>query len=394
MLVAAEASGDALGAALMARLRARMGEGVRFVGVGGPGMAGEGLQSPFDIAELSVLGFAEGVGAYRRVVRRADEAAALAARERPDAAILIDSWGFTLRVAQRLRRARPDLPLIKYVGPQVWASRPGRARTLAATVDHLLALHPFDAPFFERAGLPTTMVGSPVMARSFAGADGARFRARHGIAPDAPVLLVLPGSRPGEVRRLAPVFGEAVRRLKAERPALAVVVPAAATVAEGVRAAAAAWGVGAILVEDVAEKDDALLAGDVALACSGTATTELALAGVPVVVGYILGAVTHLAAKVVVTTRWASLVNVAAQAEVMPEFIQGRCTPANLARAVGERLDDAGLRARQRAAQDAALERMGRGGADPSDRATSAVLDVLVERGLLKAAHAQQEASS
>ena len=383
MLVAAEASGDALGAALMARLKARLGEGVRFVGVGGPRMAGEGIASPFDIAELSVLGFAEGVAAYPRVVRRADETAALASRARPDAVVLIDSWGFTLRVAQRLRRVRPDLPLIKYVGPQVWASRPGRARTLAATVDHLLALHPFDAPYFERAGLATTVVGSPVMARSFVHADGERFRSRHGIAADAPVLLVLPGSRPSEVRRLAPVFGEAVRRLKAERPTLAVVVPVAPTVAAAVREAVRAWDVGAVLVEDAEEKDDALVAGQVALACSGTATTELALAGAAVVVGYILGPLTHALAKGIVRTPWVSLVNVAADAQVMPEFIQGACTPANLSRAVGERLDAAALRGAQRAAQDAALERMGRGGPDPSDRAAEAVIGVLSERGLL-----------
>lgn len=380
MLVAAEASGDALGAALAQRLRARLGGSIRFVGVGGPRMAAEGIASPFDIAELSVLGFAEGVAAYRRVVRRADETAALAGRERPDAVVLIDSWGFTLRVAQRLRRLVPGLPLIKYVGPQVWASRPGRARTLAATVDHLLALHPFDAPYFERAGLATTVVGSPVMSRSFVQADAARFRSRRGIAPDAPVLLVLPGSRPGEVRRLAPVFGAGVRRLRASRPGLEVAVPVAATVADAVRGEVARWGPPVHLVDDGPERDDALVAATVALACSGTATTELALAGAPVVVAYRLGPLTHLAARALVTTRWASLVNVAAQAQVMPEFIQGRATPAALALAVAARLDDPALRARQVAAQDAALDRMGRGGPDPSDQAAGAVLAVLAAR--------------
>ncbi len=384
MLVAAEASGDALGAALAAALRARLGaEAVRFVGVGGPRMAAEGVVSPFDIAELSVLGFAEGLAAYPRVVRRADEAAALALRERPDAAVLIDSWGFTLRVAQRLRRRLPGLPLVKYVGPQVWASRPGRARTLAATVDHLLALHPFDAPFFERAGLSTTVVGSPVMARSFAHASGARFREAQGIAAEAPVLLVLPGSRPGEVRRLAPVFGGAVRRLKAERPRLEVVVPVVATVAALVGEATRGWDVGARLVTEEAAKDDALLAGTVALACSGTATTELALTGAPVVVAYRLGPITHALARVIVTTRWASLVNVAAGREVMPEFIQGAATPQALARAIGARLDDPALRARQVAAQNAALATMGRGEGDPSDRAALAVIEVLRARGVL-----------
>ena len=115
-------------------------------------MAAEGVVSPFDIAELSILGWIEGLRAYGKVKRRVAETAALAERERPDAVVLIDSWGFTIRVAQAIRAARPDVPLIKYVGPQVWASRPGRAKTLAGAVDHLLALYGFDAPWFEREG--------------------------------------------------------------------------------------------------------------------------------------------------------------------------------------------------------------------------------------------------
>jgi lipid A disaccharide synthetase len=176
MLVAAEASGDTLGAGLARVLRARLGEGVRFVGVGGAKMAEQGVVSPFDIAELSILGLFEGVKAYRRVLRRVDETAALAAHEKPDIAVLIDSWGFTLRVAARLRKQTPDMPLIKYVGPQVWASRPGRAKTLAARVDHLLTIHAFDAALplsairLWRPGLttPVQSVCVPILAQALA----------------------------------------------------------------------------------------------------------------------------------------------------------------------------------------------------------------------------------
>src|SRR5438309_5416497 len=171
MLVAAEASGDDRGAGLARALKKRLGEGVRFVGVGGARMAAQGVQSPFDISELSILGLLEGLLAYPRVVRRADETAAIAARETPDVAVLIDSWGFTLRVAQRLRKLDPKLPLIKYVGPQVWATRPGRAKTLAATVDHLLSIHAFDAPFFEAQGLPVSFVGNAALTLDFSQAD-------------------------------------------------------------------------------------------------------------------------------------------------------------------------------------------------------------------------------
>jgi lipid-A-disaccharide synthase len=380
MLVAAEASGDVLGAGLAQALRRRMGEAVRFVGVGGARMREAGVDSPFDIAELSVLGLVEGVAAYRRVVLRADETAALAARERPDAAVLIDSWGFTLRVAQRLRKLEPGLPLIKYVGPQVWASRPGRAKTLAQAVDHLLALHSFDPPWFEREGLPVTFVGNPALHRDFGAADGARLRAKFAIAPDAPVLLVLPGSRPAEVNRLREPFGDAVRRLKAGRPELQVLFGVAETVAADVRAWAAEQPLPVHLIEGEGDRLDAMKAADVALACSGTVSTELALAGCPMVIGYRLGGLTYLMLKPLIRTRWITLFNIAAQDFVAPEFVQGECTGPKLAAALAARLGDPELRARQVAAQNAALDRMGRGGPDPAEAAAEAVLKVLAGR--------------
>ena len=193
MLVAAEASGDALGGKLAKALRRKLGTSVRFVGVGGTLMSAEGVESPFDIRQLSVLGLFEGLAAYPRVVARVKDTIALARREQPDIAVLIDSWGFTLRVAQAFKIALPGVPVVKYVGPQVWASRPGRAAILARTVDHLMTLHSFDAPLFEAHGLPTTFVGNAILARDFSKADPARLRRSIGAAVDAPVLLVAPG---------------------------------------------------------------------------------------------------------------------------------------------------------------------------------------------------------
>ncbi|HYD44527.1 MAG TPA: lipid-A-disaccharide synthase [Phenylobacterium sp.] len=379
MLVAGEASGDALGAGLAKALRQRLDEGVRFVGVGGARMAEQGIESLFDIAELSILGLWEGVKAYPRVVRLADATAALARRERPDVAVLIDQWGFTLRVAQRLRRQLPGTLLVKYVGPQVWASRPGRARTLAQAVDHLLAIHAFDAPHFEREGLATTFVGNPALARDFSQADPARLRAHIGAGEGDPILLVLPGSRPSEMKNVLPPFADAARRLLAERPDLRVVVPVAETVAASVRADVAGWGERAFVV-DGALKDDAMLAGTAALACSGTVTTELALAGRPMVVGYRIGRLTYLALKALIRTRFITLFNIAAQDFVAPEFIQDDCNGPALAKAVGALLDDPERRAAQAAAQDAALEKMGRGGPDPSELAADTILRLLAER--------------
>ena len=382
MLVAAEASGDALGAELARALRHRLGtDDVRFVGVGGGQMAREGVHSPFDIGELSILGLFEGLMAYPKVVARANQTAALAAREKPDIAVLIDSWGFNLRVASRLRRLDPKLPLVKFVGPQVWASRPGRARTLARAVDHLLAIHSFDAPYFEKEGLKTTFVGNPSLARDLSGADGARLRAAIDAAPDTPILLILPGSRPSEIKQVMPPFEEAAARLLDERPDLRIVVAVAPTVAAQVKARLADWPHHADIVEDETLKFDAMMAATVALACSGTVTTELALAGCPMVVAYRVGAITYTLLKSLIRTPYITLLNIAAGRAVAPEMIQGDCTGVKLAQALAERLDDPYLRARQVAAQNAALEQMGRGQPDPSERAAEVIAGMLAERG-------------
>lgn len=377
MLVAGEASGDDRGAGLMRALKARLGERVRFVGVGGERMRSEGIDSPFDIAELSVLGLVEGLKAYPTVVRRVRDTAALAEREKPDIAILIDSWGFTLRVAKALRKLYPDLPLVKYVGPQVWASRPGRSKTTAQVYDHLLSIHAFDAPYFEAAGLPVTFVGNAALTADFSRADPERLRASIGAAAGEPILLVLPGSRPGEIDRVLPPFAVAVARLKAERPGLNVVVPAADTVAAMVKAQVAAWPFVAHVVEGEEARRDAMKAATVALACSGTVTTELALAGCPMVVAYRLAPLTYAILKRLVRTKYVTLFNIAAQDFVAPELIQDACNGPALAREVALRLDDPALRAAQVDRQYEALDRMGRGGPDPNVAAAEAVIRLL-----------------
>jgi lipid-A-disaccharide synthase len=376
MLVAAEASGDDLGAGLAQALRRRLGEAVSFVGVGGARMAAEGVVSPFDIAELSILGWIEGLRAYGMVRRRVQETAALAAQEQPDAIVLIDSWGFTIRVAEAIRAARPDVPLIKYVGPQVWASRPGRAKVLARAVDHLLALYSFDAPWFERAGLPTTVVGSSALHVDMEHADGAAFRARRGIAPDAKLLLILPGSRPAEIARMTPVYEAAAARLKAQNPSLEVAVVAAGTVAKDVIGRVSAWPFRVHLVDE-GEKYDAMKAATAALATSGTVSTELALAGAPMVIAYKIGGLSYQLMKRMVTAKHITLFNIAADQRIAPEFIQGEASPEKLADAVGRLLENPELAADQARRQTKALNLMGRGGANPSELAANAVLSVI-----------------
>ena len=379
MLVAAEASGDALGAGLAKALKARLGDDVVFVGVGGPKMAAEGVSSPFDIAQLSIFGWLEGVKALDRVKARVADTAALAAAETPDAVVLIDSWGFTIRVARAIRAAQPGIPLIKYVGPQVWASRPGRAKTLAAAVDHLLALYAFDAPWFEREGLPTTVVGSQALHVDMSGADGFRFRDARNMTPDAPLLLVLPGSRPSEIRLMTPVYEQAIARLKAADPALEVAVVVAGTVADDVTARVAAWPFRVHLVQE-ADKYDAMKAATVALATSGTVSTELALAGAPMVIGYRFQPLSYAIMKPFFTGKYATLFNHAADEEIARELIQKDATPEKMAAEVGRLLADPEARRDQADRQTAALDLMGRGGRDPSEIAAEAVLRVIAAK--------------
>jgi lipid-A-disaccharide synthase len=382
MLVAAEASGDTLGAGLARALKARLGEGVRFVGVGGAKMREQGIDSPFDIAELSILGWIEGLKAYGKVRRRVRDTAEFARRTRPDVAVLIDSWGFTLRVAKALRRDNPNLVLIKYVAPQVWASRPGRAKTLAASVDHLLAMHAFDAPWFENEGLETTFVGNSTLALDFSDASGERFRRSIGAGPEDPVLLVLPGSRRSEIKQMMPPFEEAIALLKRQRPGLHVAVVVADTVADEVRGRVAGWPFRAHLIEGEAAKRDAMRGATVALACSGTVSTELALAGAPMIISYRLDNLSYQLIKRFITVRFVTLLNIASDEAIAPELLQNDATGPKLAAAVAERLDDPALRREQVRRQYEALDRMGRGMPDPAETAAEAVIAVMREKGL------------
>lgn len=377
MLVACEASGDALGAGLARALKRRLGEDVTLVGVGGPKMAAEGIESPFDIAGLAIVGLVEILWSAPRILKRIDETVQLALAEKPDAVVLIDSWGFTIRVAERLQRLAPGTTLIKYVGPQVWAMRPGRAGSLARAVDHLLTIHSFDAPFFEAEGLATTFVGNPVLTWDTSGADPERLRRQIGAGADDPILLILPGSRPREIERMLPPFEAAAMALKATRPNLHLVIAAADPVADEVKARVAGWPLRVHVVEGEAAKLDAMAAATAAIACSGTVTTELAMAGCPMVVAYKLDHLTHFIARFLIRTRHITLLNIAAGDFIAPELVQQRCTGPQIAAAVAPLIDDPARRAAQVAAQNAALVKMGRGGPDPSELAAQAVLKVL-----------------
>lgn len=371
-LVAAESSGDALGADLAQALKER-DPGIALIGVGGPLMAEQGIVSRADISGLAVLGFFDGLLAYERVKRAVADTVKAIIDARPGVVVLIDSWGFTLRVALGVRAAAPHIKLVKYVGPQVWASRPGRAKTLAGAVDHLICIHDFEAPFYEPFGLACTVCGHPALGR-FKPGDGEAFRARQSFEPGDKLILVLPGSRPAEIRRIGPTLWRAAELLDRDRANIRLVVVAARSVRDAVVGQAPP----AARIVDEREKEDAFAAATVALAASGTVTTEVALQGVPLIVGYRLGWLTWAAARAFLFKgKFATLMNVAADAEIVPELLQTRFTPENVAAAAAPLLDDEAAREEQVRRQDEALAQMGRGGRPAAEIAADAVLTIL-----------------
>ncbi len=373
-LVTGEASGDQLAAGLVQPLREQFGGAVAFAGIGGPALARHGIASPIALSQLSVLGYLEGVMAWPRIARLARESARRADAFGADIVVLVDSWGFTLRVARALRRIRPQALLVKYAGPQVWASRPGRARTLARAVDHLLAIHPFDAGYYEGTGLPVTFVGNPALAHAVHG-DGMRLRKRLGLKEDAKILLVLFGSRKSEFERLHRPFVDAVRQVRAHHPDLVVIAPLSAAIATQVRAAAAQDpDLQDMILLDEDQRDDAFAASCLALACSGTVTLQLAMHGVPMVVGYRLGALSGMLVKrFFLKSKYICLLNIAMEQEVVPEFVQETCRAGNLAHALQGLLEDETARAAQQRRLTVALAKMRSRDVPPPERAAQAI---------------------
>jgi lipid-A-disaccharide synthase len=379
-IVAGEPSGDALGGALMAALRERAGNRVRFAGIGGESMAEQGLSSLVPLSDLAVAGIAEVLPRAPLILRRVRETARAIQEMRPDAVVTIDSSGFSWRIAHRLRRAGERLPLIHYVAPMVWAWRTGRARRMARWYDHLLTLLPFEPPYFERVGLACTYVGHPVIESGADRGDAARFRAAHGIAGDELVLTVLPGSRGGEVRRLLPVFGAALQRLEPMIGPFRVAVPTVETVAKAVTEGVADWPGCPIVLRGAAAKYDAFAASRAAMAASGTVALELALARVPMVIGYRLNRMTQIVLDWVVKVRQVNLVNLILGRVLVTELLGDDCTPERLAVAVADLVRDEAVRSTHIAGYDEAMRRLGVGSLSPSRNAADRILAIIAAR--------------
>ena len=372
-LIAGEPSGDALGAKLMHALKSARGD-VRFAGVGGERMAAEGLQSLFPLQDIAVMGLTEVLPQLPRILRRLRQTVDAVRAQRPAVLVTIDAPSFCLRVARQVRPL--GIPVVHYVAPQLWAWRPERVKKLVGLIDRLMLLLPFERDFFERAGVPSIHVGHPVLEEADAPRT-ADFRRRHGIADDAPLLAVLPGSRQGLVGRMLPVYGAALERIRAQDDRLRVVIPFVAGTADTVSAAVRPWQTTPILLRDPADKRAALATADVALTTSGTATLELAVFGVPMVVTYKVSALSAWMARRMIQVPHVAMPNLIAGRLIVPELLQEGCTPESIADAVAGLLGDPSMRAAQKAALAEVCEKLGRGGATPSERAAAVVLSAI-----------------
>ena len=375
-IVAGESSGDALGAPLMRALRVELSpRKVTFVGVGGPAMEGEGLRSLFPLSDIAVMGFSAVIARLPLILRRIRDTAALILATKPDALVIIDSPDFTHRVARRVRAKLPDLPVIDYVSPSVWAWRPGRARAMRTYVDHVLALLPFEPEAHRRLGGPRcTYVGHPLSQRldDFEpSADEERAR-----ATSPPTLLVLPGSRRMEITRLLPVFGETIARLNALRP-IRPVLPVVKGLEAQILAHTSRWMVTPEIVTGEAAKLSAFRRARAALAASGTVTLELALAGVPMVAAYKVGGLEFLILRNLVTAPFVLLPNLVLGEPAVPELIQHACTCEALTSALLALLDETVERRTQLAALARVRSRVRVSGANPAEKAARVVIDEL-----------------
>lgn len=378
MLVAGEPSGDALGGEMMEALISETGGRIRITGVGGPNMIGHGLTSVFPMSDTSVMGPREVIPRLPLILRRMRETAAFAIAEKPDVLVIIDSPDFTHMVAKRVHKRAPHIKIANYVSPSVWAWRQGRARAMAKYINRVLALLPFEPDFFRsQAHLDCVYVGHPAIERIPAEGEGARFRALHNLEADTPVLLVLPGSRTNEVKRLVGLFGETAAKLAAQTPGLKIVLPTVPHVRHLVEEAVKKWSVPVILVEGEADKRAAFAAATAALAASGTVSLELGLARVPMVIAYKIDLIAAYMVSRLMRVPSVVIVNLILDRPSVREFLQFDATATNLAAAVAPLLADTPVRTKAVSDLDDLRRIMGVGGPRPSLLAARAVLEML-----------------
>jgi len=375
-LVAGEESGDALGAALARALLSSAGNQIKLAGVGGRSMAAAGIASPYSIDDLSIIGLSGITQRLPIILRRIRETADIVVAAKPDALVIIDSPDFTHRVARRVRARSPAIPILDYVSPSVWAWRPWRARAMRAYVDCVLAILPFEpAAHLRLGGPPCIYVGHPLTERLAELRPNAEEAQRR--RADPPLVLVLPGSRSSEIRRLLAIFGEAIGNLSKRVGAVELMLPTVPHLFASVSKGVEGWAVKPRIVVEPADKYAAFRTARAALAASGTVTLELALAGVPMVAAYKVPLIEEIIMRPYLTRTIPSVIlaNLVIGDNVVPEFLQNDCTAPKLADALAPLLSDNPERVRQIKAF-ATLDAIMTLGEEPSAKAAAIVLDM------------------
>ncbi len=376
-IIAGEASGDLLGAHLMRSLKAKSKRPISFYGIGGEKMEAEGLKSLFPYYELSMLGFIEilpyAFNLMARIQMTVDDILA----KHPDIVVTIDVPGFCYRVVKKLRAEKAKMKFVHYVAPSVWAYKPQRAERCAKVFDHLLALLPFEPPYFEKVGLKCTWVGHPVVAETPIG-DGAAFREKYEIPADVPLLTLLPGSRKGEIDRHMPVFAKAITFLSEQIPDLAIAVAVPKNVMAFIAPYFQNCPFRAVVTASEEDKKNAIAASTLSIAKSGTVTIEVARAGVPMVVAYRVNPISAWVFRRISLTKYATIANILADKEIIPELLQELCVPILVASATSHLLSYPEHRKRQVEEATAALQKLvPSGGRKPSDIAAETILKLL-----------------
>ena len=380
-LIAGESSGDKLGAALIDGLDAILEQPADFIGVAGPRMITRGMDSLFAMQELSVMGIVEILKQYPRLKRRLDETADYIIAQNPDVLITIDAPEFSLRLA-KIIHSKSDIPTVHYVAPTVWAWRPKRADKMAHFIDHVLAPFPFEPPLMQRAGMSCDFVGHPVVTDPIAtNEEVAAFRDDFGIG-DAPLVLILPGSRNNEISKLMAPFGETLALARQTMPDLQCVLPAAPHVVGAVQEAVQNWPIRPIVLDhrelgettyEVAKRA-AFRAANVALAASGTVSLELAANDTPMVIAYDMGWLSRQIIGRMLITDTVTLVNLVTDTRVIPEFIGKNCRADLIAPALLESL--IAPQGQLRALRDT-MDKLGRGAPSPGTQEAGSVIRFL-----------------
>lgn len=377
VIVAGEPSGDRLGAQLVAALKRKSASPIQLSGIGGQNLSAQGLTSLFPIDDIAIMGISQIAVRLPKLLGFVAQVVEHVMQTNPDAVLLIDSPGFNHPIAKRLKKRGYSGTIIKYVAPQVWASRPWRARHIARYIDHLLTLFPFEPKYFEPHGLRAHFVGHPVTERPIQTGTGPDFRRRHNIPENARVLCVLPGSRSNEVRFLLPVFIEAAEILRTAMPDLHLLVPMTSNVAPVIRAEMDRCDAPVTFLEDEISKFQAFDAADVAVAASGTVSLELGLARTPMVIAYKIGPVTAFIFRRFLLLPYVTLINIILERFAIPELLQEACTPENVALELSALFSDEARREKQLQDIDLAIGQLMVSGQKPDEVAAQTVLDIL-----------------